>query len=66
MIRRAALLTVIMMTLLVGCTAATQTEVPETATPTEALTITQQPQPTRTPTLTIQERVTLRLGRVAR
>ncbi|QRN84573.1 hypothetical protein JR338_12625 (plasmid) [Chloroflexota bacterium] len=62
MVRKATLLTVILMTFLVGCTAATQTEVAETATSTEAPALSTQPQLTILPTLTIQERVTLTPG----
>lgn len=62
MIRKAALLTVIIMTLLVGCRATNQTEAVETELLTETPVLTTQPQPTISPTLTIQERVTLTPG----
>ena len=55
---KAALLIILLLTLLTGCSTGDQTAMIENVTPTATKT----PQPSRTPTLTIQERVTLTPG----
>lgn len=62
MIRKIALLSVVLMMLIAGCTTSTLTMNFETATLTEIPTSTKQPQPTRTSPPTIKERVTITPG----